>query len=58
MKVNKVNKVNGLPFSFRIVSTERIPRLPLPRRTLENTHLKVNRLTTRVNIEDFEQSRG
>ena len=33
-------------------------RFPLPRRTLENTHLKVNRLTTRINIEDFEQSQG
>ncbi len=35
------------------------PRVFLPpRRALENTHLKVNRLTTRINIEDFEQPQG
>ena len=32
--------------------------LSFPRRTLENSHSKVNRLTTRVNIEVFQPSEG
>ena len=33
-------------------------QLPFPRRTLDSRPLEVNRLTTRMNIGDFEQSQG
>jgi hypothetical protein len=52
MKVNRVNKVNILPFKLRVFGLGRSRDLSFPRRTPENALLKVNRLTTRVNIGD------
>jgi len=34
------------------------PAFSFPPTDLENANLKVNRLTTRINIEDFEEAQG
>ena len=50
----KQGEGNRLRLRLRVRVRLRSPRLPFPRGRLENSHLKVNRLTTRINIELFK----